>query len=174
MNKLYVLAERNILDYLHSIGVYPYQFFTDAHEFKVQSPYFEDAIVVVIFSGACNFVNKFVCTQVINLRQRVLDSKDNGILSVDVLSDSCLVGLDKYYKYEDYPKEGVLHSRKKKLGKDFVDVWGMLDYEKYDEPVKTYLVNTDLSAIIERLQDKRVGTDSALQGIKIPTYIQMN
>lgn len=96
---LVVLSEIECLGRLHYMGVYPDMFFTDFEVFKNQTALFDNADVVFIIAGSCQFNKHVIIDKVKELMKRELNPKDNGINSVNVVTDVNIPNLRRYYKF---------------------------------------------------------------------------
>lgn len=96
---LVVLSEINCLGRLHYMGVYPDMFFTDFEMFKNKTALFENADVIFIIAGSCQFNKHVIIDKVKELMKREINPKDNGINSVNVVTDVNIPNLRRYYKF---------------------------------------------------------------------------
>ena len=117
MSKLFILAERDTLEFLNSKGVYPDSFYTDFDKFVASSVYFTETDVVILVTGLCYFNEMRLCDLYSKLSGRV----GAGLNSVVLLSDIEL-NTSEYYKYT-----GTVFSAKlvkdKSTGKKSYDIW---------------------------------------------------
>lgn len=100
MSKLLVLSEIDCSDFLHSIGVYPDEFYTDFMLFKNHASSFSDADIIVLFAGSCQFSKRHVLDIVRTLQKRADDENDSGVNSLTVFTDVFLPSVKRYYKFQ--------------------------------------------------------------------------
>lgn len=96
---LVVLSEINCLGVLHNMGVYPDMFFTDFELFKNRTAMFENADVIFIIAGSCQFNKHVIIDKVKELMKREVNDKDTGINSVNVVTDVNIPNLRRYFKF---------------------------------------------------------------------------
>lgn len=168
MAKLVVLAERNILPYLNSIGVYPYEFYTDIKTFKRRTPLFEDIKLVIIFAGTCGFSKRYVVRLANLLVDRAENEDDIGLVSVTILSDTFLPQCKCYYKYTARPIDFLEYSGWNLVSQEPVDIWGTLEYSRCSEPASLYLRTPVTAEEVRRGMEGRTDYTSI---IKIPEIL---
>lgn len=96
---LVVLSEINCLGRLKSLGVYPDEFYTDFTLFKNKAFGFNDADIIIIIAGSCQFNKHIVIEETKNLLKRVNNEQDKGIKSVSVVTDVNIPNLKQYFKF---------------------------------------------------------------------------
>lgn len=119
---LVVLSEINCLGRLHYMGVYPDMFFTDFEMFKNKTSTFQNADIIFILAGSCQFNKHVIIDKVKELMKREMNEKDFGINSVNVVTDTNIPNLRKYYKFIGDIDDLTEFCGWKDKGK--VDFWG--------------------------------------------------
>lgn len=136
MANLVILAERDILDWLRNNGVKPKEFYTDLEQLKKRASIFKDTRIVIIFSGACGLSRKKVGDFVDLIEKRIKNPNDNGVLSIDIMSDTKNKVFERYMLYENNPLSDIdVYNGKAKIGEND-DFLTELDYERCEETRK--------------------------------------
>lgn len=164
---LVVISEINCLGNLHNMGVYPDMFFTDFNLFKNMTSTFQDADVIFIIAGTCQFNKHVVVEKIKELMKREMNENDKGIHSVSVVTDVNIPNLRRYYKFIGDITDLTEFSGWSNKGK--VDFWSAFRGEK-----KAIIDDVYLSSFDKGLTDdlKKGYTDTALK-TKEDKYIKL-
>lgn len=176
MANLIVLSEINNLSYLNSIGIIPYEFYTDLTSFKERSSIFDNAEIVIILAGTCAFSKKHVIELYNTLLKRSANTKDLGVASVILLSDTKLPSCSSYYLFKRDFKQMSLYSewKFKELSPDIID---SIKKKSFDGNTVTYLSNYDKcddSKLIEKIRSNRNSEDDLKDLIKVPEALKIS
>ena len=141
MSSLYVLSEIDCLSHLNKNGIYPDEFYTDVVEFRNRSYLFDEANIIVIFTGSCRFQSRYVLDLIGNLFSRRDNEKDTGVNSVTVFSDKYMPALYSYYKYDRVLKNVSQYDRYNLKVKNS-DIWERLYLGDKNNNCKVYLTGS--------------------------------
>lgn len=183
MKKLVILSERNILNYLKGLDIRPYSFYTDFNLFKTKSQYLMNSVVLVIFSGACNFSVKQVCDCIKDLKARANKVADNGVLDVVTISDFKISSLNDYYIFDSDITQLTRYNGKElyiskdstimqhlKIKPEHVNLLDRLDYDKSDEVKEIFLDIDSYKVAINNYKENSGKDESLRRVIKIPSW----
>lgn len=109
------------------MDIYPNEFYTDFMLFKNRAASFNDADIIVLFAGSCQFSKRHVLDIVRTLRKRADDEKDTGIRSLTIFTDVFLPSIDKYYKFRGKLTSVSEYSGWKVKEKDS-DIWSRVPH----------------------------------------------
>ena len=167
---LIFLTETNILNYLNTRGIYPDSYYTSIKAFKEDMISFNDATVVIVFSGNCRFNRKLTTELAITLQSRA-EKGGLGISDVVILTDMELPEIKKYFYYTDSPDIADEYIKGKKTRSDLKILSDFVG-----EPKKSYVkLNSydrgDITKPLNSFNNRNTFDDKYKELIKIPETI---
>ncbi len=164
---LIVLSETQCFKYLNKWGFNPSKFFTDLKIFNENSPFFENALVLILVVGNSYFRRSELYNTYKDLSERAKDKADNTISDVIVLSNVLLTTFEDYLLYEDT----IFSSRRCRYSKIEPKVYSLYDILEYTSEtldVELYMKDADYGFDYTALQNVRatVGKDKLEDDIR--------
>ena len=169
-NRLIIVSERDISDWLKSKEILADKVFTDVERFKNSMNFLKSANIVFLIQGLTSFNRNWLVKHLYNpLRGRALKG-DRQIKSVRIVSNVRLGGISEYYMYMDTPFKVYLVKDGTVSKNSVDDFWGSIEYSPSD--IMMVLGSTDsvIADLIDKQEELKSRSAEDYDVIKKPSF----